>query len=105
MNNIDDEDLSNQNGKIIECGDLLDISMVNEIHQKLKQSLVSGDNISINVSNIQRLDAAGAQILCAFYQDAKSRKIKCTWQAPSEVFLKAIQQLGLNTHFDLSCDS
>ncbi len=99
------ENISTQNDNTIECGDLLDISMVNEINQKLKQSLDSGNDISINVSNIQRIDAAGAQMLCAFYQDAKSKNIKCTWQSPSEVFLKAIQQLDLNNHLGLSCDS
>ncbi len=85
----------------IDCGDLLDISMVNEINQKLKKSLSSGSDISIDVSKIDRIDTAGAQMLCAFYQDAKSREIKCNWTDPSEVFLKSIQQLGLESHFDI----
>lgn len=85
----------------IDCGDLLDISMVNETYQKLKKSLDSGQSITINVSHIQRIDAAGAQMLCAFFQDAKSRDIKCTWENPSEVFINSIDQLGLTDHLGI----
>jgi len=89
----------------IDCGDLLDISMVNDIHQKLKKSLDSGSDIAVNVSQIQRVDAAGVQMLCAFFQDAKSRNIKCTWENPSEVFLTSVQQLGLTTHLGIAVSS
>jgi len=94
-----------QNDNNVDCGDLLDISMVNEINQKLKKSLTSNGDISIDVSNIQRIDTAGAQMLCAFYQDAKSKNIKCTWEAPSDVFVKSVEQLGLAGHLDMSSAS
>ncbi|MCF6324502.1 MAG: STAS domain-containing protein [Gammaproteobacteria bacterium] len=93
---------STQQDNTIDCGDLLDISMVNEINQKLKDALSSGDDISIDISNIERIDTAGAQMLCAFYQDAKSKKIKCEWTTPSDIFSKSIKQLGLSEHFELS---
>jgi len=86
----------------IDCGDLLDISMVNEIYQKLNKSLDAGGEISVNLSKVQRVDAAGAQMLCAFFQDTKSKNIKCVWKEPSEDFLKSIQQLGLNDHLGIS---
>lgn len=88
--------------KSVDCGDLLDISMVNEIYHKLKNSLDSDGEISVDVSNIQRIDAAGVQMLCAFYQDAKSKEFKCKWLSPSEVFLKSVRQLGLEDHLGLS---
>jgi len=93
---------STQKDNNIDCGDLLDISMVNEINQKLKDSLSSGNNISINISNIERIDTAGAQMLCAFYQDAKSKNIKCEWSTPSDIFSKSIEQLGLSQHLEIS---
>ncbi|MBL1261617.1 MAG: STAS domain-containing protein [Thiotrichaceae bacterium] len=89
----------------IDCGDLLDISMVNEINQKLKESLSAGRDISINISNIERIDTAGAQMLCAFYQDAKSKKIKCEWTPPSGIFSKSIEQLGLSEHLEIPATS
>jgi len=96
---------SAQQDNTIDCGDLLDISMVNQINQKLKDALNSGCNISINISKIERIDTAGAQILCAFYQDTKSKKIKCEWTIPSDVFAKSIKQLGLSEHLELSTAS
>ncbi len=102
MSNNTEENRSENNNNSVDCGDLLDISMVNEINQKLKDSLRSDNNISINVSNIQRIDTAGAQMLCAFYQDAKSKNIQCTWDNPSDVFVKSIVQLGLDGHLDIS---
>jgi len=94
-----------QHSNSIDCGDLLDISMVNEVNQKLKDALNSGSDISINISNIERIDTAGAQMLCACYQDAKSKKIKCEWTAPSEIFSKSIKQLGLSEHLGISAAS
>ena len=90
-----------QNDNVIDCGDLLDISMVNEIKQKLNTSLSSGSDISINISNIERIDTAGAQMLCAFYQDTKSKNIKCEWTTPSDIFARSIEQLGLSEHLGM----
>jgi len=92
---------SAKNDNTVDCGDLLDISMVNEINQKLNTCINSGDDITINISNIERIDTAGAQMLCAFYQDTKSKNIKCEWTSPSEIFSKSIEQLGLSEHLGL----
>ncbi len=96
---------SAQHNNSIDCRDLVDISMVNEINQQLKDALNSGEAISINISNIERIDTAGAQMLCAFYQDAKSKKINFEWTLPSDIFLKSIEQLGLTEHLEISAAS
>lgn len=81
----------------------LTISAVQGLHEQL-ESLIDkpeNDKIHFKADAVARADSAGIQLLLAFIQSTKERKIELVWEEPSEKLVSAIKVLGLDESFGL----
>lgn len=86
---------------VISCQDSLDISMVGEFSNELKQALESGATVQLQAANIERADTAALQLLCAFFMEAQEHGIEIEWLEPSDALCGAAAQIGLADHLGL----
>jgi len=61
---------------------------------------VEGDTV-LDVSAIDRIDAAAMQLLYVFVRERKTRGGKVTWVGESPSFTEAVTLLGLASHLDV----
>ncbi len=87
----------------IACGEYLDISNIGQISKKLRDALDSSDpTIFLDGEAVERADAAGLQLLAAFFKDAKSQGITLHWRKPSDALKTASRITGLSSLLDLN---
>lgn len=86
----------------IDCGGVLDISVVAQWWQQALTALKSGDPISIKAEDIQRVDAAGIQAILSLFKSAKQRDISIQIHNPSPALYEAAKLTGLNKELMLS---
>jgi anti-anti-sigma regulatory factor len=58
--------------------------------------------VTLAASELQRIDAAGLQLLAAFVQAASGRGTRVAWQAPTAVLRDAARRTGLTTALRLN---
>src|SRR5262245_60225116 len=51
--------------------------------------------VAFDVGNVERIDAATMQLLCAFAKERRSRDLKIEWRGTSQVFEEAVRLLGV----------
>ena len=81
----------------VDLGQSLDITGVSQLHGRLAEALQGGGRVALDGSRIERVDAAGIQLLVAFAHAAAERG-GWHWQggtAPQPV-ADAAAQLGLD---------
>jgi anti-anti-sigma regulatory factor len=61
----------------------------------IKTIFDSGNKIAIDVSNIQRIDGAGLQLLCVLVKEANEKDIAIAWKGESQSFRDAVSKCGL----------
>lgn len=79
----------------------VDISAVESLYQTLQSALESGDSIEIDAEAVDRLDAAGVQLLMAFALRSKNQSVQIHWKSPSAAFVKSLQLLDAEQHIRL----
>jgi phospholipid transport system transporter-binding protein len=52
------------------------------------------DSVTLDVSALQRLDAAAMQVICAFLRDRHNEKLPVTWEGSSGAMNEAVGLLG-----------
>lgn len=82
--------------KIIECGEVLDISVTAELRTQLLTVLESKKSVMLDASQVERADTAALQVLSAFVQDANSQQQTVQWKKPSEALFRSAELLGLS---------
>lgn len=94
----------NANGsKSFVCAEYLDISSVGVLHEELKKLFNSEELvIFLDGENIEKADAAGLQLMAAFFKDAKTQGISLQWHKPSDALVNASRLIGLNSLLDLA---
>ena len=80
---------------VIPCDDSLDISVVHELYQTLQQVVETSNPLVIDATNVERIDTAGLQLLCAFMQHAQDRSITVQWHQPAPAVYDAARLLDL----------
>ena len=85
----------------VDCGNVLDIRSVRELKQKLVEALAAQGTISVEASQVRRADAAGVQLLAAFFRDARAAERRVEWKSTSESLQQAAQLLGLSEQLQL----
>ncbi len=86
----------------IVCGEYLDISNINQISEKLRSALDSNDPVTfLDGEAVERIDAAGLQLLTTFFKDAKSQGMTLHWHKPSDVLKTASRLTGLSGFLNL----
>ena len=73
----------------------LTISHVEEFHQQILQVLHDEQNISIDVSDVTRVDTASIQVLCALQKHLLGINNTIHWHGESQALSKAVDELGL----------
>jgi len=68
----------------------------------LSDFLGSNDETILDVSAMERVDAAAMQLLYAFVRERKARGGKVSWVGDSPSFSEAVRLLGLATHLDVT---
>ena len=99
---------TNQNGGenaaqvFVDCGSSLDISMVKNFSEQLKQSLSDGKPVVLDAENLEHADGAAMQLLYAFFHDAKANGVALSWKEPSAALKRSAALLGMSSHLGLS---
>ncbi|WP_455216754.1 STAS domain-containing protein [Kaarinaea lacus] len=88
--------------KTLKLPDSMDISAVSEFHTTLCNDIAEGDEVTFLATNVERADTAFIQLLAVFCSSAPSRNISIQWQAPSQVLLESVKQLGLASELKLA---
>lgn len=86
----------------IDCGGVLDISMVAQWWQQAQSALETSGPITLKANELQRVDAAGVQAILAFLLAAQKRDIPVQWDNPSPALYQAATLTGLNEQLRLT---
>lgn len=89
----------------IDCGETLTIAESGQLYATLLAELAEGRPVQPDVSHIQRIDAAGIQVLLSFYREASLQGQPVDWGVPSDAFLKSVAMLGLEAEMGVSANS
>lgn len=87
--------MSQTKATVIDCGDALGIADVGDLYATLLTMLAEGKIVDLDVSAIERIDAASMQMLYAFYQEMAARGHQMQWDKASSVFRQSAALLGL----------
>ena len=81
----------------IELPENLTIAKIHAFHETLETAVndAKSDEFVLLSKNVVRTDTSGIQLLHAFVNEAHERRIKVTWDAPSEPLLTAASILGV----------
>lgn len=97
--------VAEDDSQIMDCGEVLDIATTAELRTHLLAVLESGQPAVLDASQVERIDTAALQVLCAFVQDANSLEQTVQWKDPSEVLSRSAELLGLSALLNLSSSS
>ena len=74
----------------------LDIDRVREVRDQLLRALET-PAISLDGTQVQRVDTAGVQLLCALVLAAERRGVALTWSAVSPTLVTCVKLLGADS--------
>ncbi|WP_448548637.1 STAS domain-containing protein [Thalassotalea fusca] len=74
----------------------LTIAQVEECKSNLIQFIDSNDTISIDDSELARIDTVGVQLLLSAVTYIAAQNKTLDWQSSSEILRQSIRQLGVN---------
>lgn len=80
----------------------LTISHVEEFHQQVLQVLHAEHDVSIDMSDVSRVDTASIQVLCALQKHLLEVNNRIRWHGESQALSKAVDELGLTGLLALS---
>lgn len=87
----------------IECGKYLNIAGASELKNIFTGMVNNTSEITIDITDPERIDTAGIQILCGIVDEARSRRIKLAWSEEAEDHLKRIAaMLGIEEYLGLT---
>lgn len=81
---------------VIALGEMLTIEQVGAMHAELGQHL-GAKRVALDAGALQRVDAAGLQLLTAFVRAAGDRGAQLEWRSPTAVLCDGARRLGLST--------
>lgn len=86
---------------VIECNEGLDISLVSDFKEVLKQAAGQQLPVVLDGKALERVDGAALQLLAAFFIDAKASGLAVSWKEPSAQLGRAATLSGLNEILEL----
>ncbi len=89
----------------INLGPALDIAHAAKIQSALKALLQQDAAVEIDAQEVERIDAAGLQLLLAFVRHCTTQAREWRWLKPSTALLEAATGLGLAHSLQLSTDA
>jgi len=89
----------------IACPEVMDIAVVSELHQRLRDQLGRAEPLCLVADKVERVDTACLQLLAALFLDAAARQVPVAWSAPSKQLREAAGLLGLQDVLGLAPDT
>lgn len=89
----------------IDCGDTLGIADVATLYSKLIETIADGHSIKLNISELERVDAAAIQMIHALKKELSEHGMQLLWTSPSDAFRSAVNLLGLAERMNLDENS
>lgn len=86
----------------IVCEDSVDISGIAELHNQIATQMVEGCTISLDASQVERIDTTGLQLFATLFNDAPSKNITVSWLNPSDALRTSARLLGLEELLQLA---
>ena len=86
----------------IDCGTSLTIDRAEEFLGRLQCVPEGLGNVTLRTEVLERVDAAGLQMLIAFFKEARTRGMTVSCGQPSKVLIEAARLLGLSEELGLS---
>ncbi len=87
---------------VVRLSPVLRIADVAELYAQLAPSVQAKGQVAIDASEVETLDTAVFQLLCALAAEHRSRDAKLAWREPSQAFRTGAGLLGLESHLGLS---
>lgn len=84
----------NDSTDVIALGEMLTIEQVGAMHAELGRHL-DAKNMALEAGALQRVDAAGLQLLTAFVRAAENRGARLEWRSPTAALRDGARRLGL----------
>jgi anti-anti-sigma regulatory factor len=94
-------DASEVENREIRLGETLDIAAVQSLHGELKAAMAGDDTLSVDGSQVTRVDTASLQVLAAMFVYADLHERDVVLRAPSQALVQAAALLGVNECFGL----
>jgi len=79
----------------------ISIADVAELHEKFKAFLAEGNDLEIDCSEVEGVDAAALQLLTAFINEAEKQDNKLVWKDPSDSLQTTVLMMGLQDEFKM----
>lgn len=86
----------------IKLAQKLSIGNAKELEAMLLEGLESGDEITLNMSDVEQVDTAAIQVLIGFINSATKAKCAFKWRGESEALTNFSKALALNSNLDFS---
>lgn len=83
----------------IQCSEQFTIRHCTDTYAQLLMAMAEGQAVSIDISQIERIDTAALQLLYAFQREAKAQGLVTIWSEASKVFCDAVDILGMDAFY------
>jgi anti-anti-sigma regulatory factor len=88
-------------GNPVQLGESLMIQDVAQAMEAFRQALELGGAFTIDAANLEQIDGAGLQLLCAALRDARAQGVEVVWRDASERLRQAARDLGVDAELAL----
>ena len=82
----------------VDCDEVLDISCVAELYERLKEKVTNQGDIVLNAKDVERTDAAVLQMFTTLFS---AEGVNVCWNEPSEALKRSAALLGLSEKLKL----
>lgn len=86
---------------VVNCESQVDIGIVVELHDYLKQALQEQQALEIDASQVERIDASVLQLIHGYIREAGRQNLPVSWSGASEAVHAAARLLGLEQALQL----
>lgn len=86
----------------IVCEDSVDISGIAELHNQIATELEEGCTISLDASQVERIDTTGLQLFASLFNEAATKNMTINWVNPSDTLRSSASLLGLEELLQLA---
>lgn len=91
---------------VVICGNPdCDITAAQELYSRLLGALEDRQSVVFNMAQVERIDTAIMQMLCAFVRDAQTIGVAVQWQQASPALWQAAELLNVAAHLALPEES
>ena len=96
------EDLSEtKDNTMLNLPDVFGIAQAEVAYNEIKQLLVSSDEIKIDGSAVETVDASALQLLISLFEECKSKGIKISWHSESDKVNDSAKLLNITQSLNL----